>query len=484
MRKHWWIRVGIGCGLVVAGWDSSPLAHGQVEKVRKDNAPSKDEPTEIALHVTRQKSPDPLFKYRLLPLSTALNSGNAVPVYLRLDQQTSSDRISEMQSKASELMNLPIASFPQAEARTMVEDWAGKLRHIEIGTRRERCEWDYPILEEKENPFFILLPDAQAMRGWSRLLAVKLRWEIAAGQADQAIQTMETSIAFGRHVGSGPFYINKLIGITIINGMLSQLDDLIGQAGTPNLYWALTALPGSFVDMREAAENEQVSIGRTLTGQRLDEIDLTRLRSDAGWSTMLADLHARTVRLRQFQGLNPELVPATPTDLAVFKSTTLPQARDYLKAHGLTATTDDQTLVVMLISLYRELADETFKIAHLSYPKAAEYQTEVDNRIKDAKSGPGAPIVAMLPTVHATLLAEVRVAQKIAALRVVEALRLHAAEHAGDLPDSLDQIKLVPIPDDPASGKPFEYRREGRAAILTAAAPPQPQMIYRITIRP
>ena len=474
----------MGCGLMVVGWGGSPVAYGQVEKVRTDSAPSKDEPTEIVLNVSRHKLPEPLFKYRLLPLGTALNPGDAAPVYLRLDQQTSSERISEMQSRAFELMNLPIADFPQPEAKTMIEDWAGKLRHIEIGTRRERCEWDYPILEEKGNPFFILLPDAQAMRGWSRLLAVKLRWEIAAGHPDQAIQTLETGIAFGRHVGIGPFYINKLIGIAIINVMLSQLDELIGQVDTPNLYWALTALPDSFIDMREAAENEQVSIGRTLTGQRLDEIDLTRARSDAEWSAMLADLHARAVQLgKQIEGMDPKLVAATPTDLAVFRSTTLPRARDYLKAHALSATTDDQTLVVMLISLYRELADESFKVAYLSYPEAVRYQTEVDDRIKDAKSGPAAPIVAMLPTVHATLLAEVRVVQKIAALRIVEALRLHAAEHEGDLPETLDQIKLVPIPDDPASGKPFGYRREGRAAILTATAPPQPQLIYRITIR-
>ena len=46
--------------------------------------------------------------------------------------------------------------------------------------------------------------------------------------------------------------------------------------------------------------------------------------------------------------------------------------------------------------------------------------------------------------------------RKVAMLRVVEALRLHAGS-TGRLPDSLDQVKVVPIPIDPLSGKVFEY---------------------------
>jgi hypothetical protein len=51
--------------------------------------------------------------------------------------------------------------------------------------------------------------------------------------------------------------------------------------------------------------------------------------------------------------------------------------------------------------------------------------------------------------------------------------------------DSLGQIAEVPIPDDPATGKPLEYHRDGAAALLVAADaglkfPPS----FRLTVRP
>ena len=53
-------------------------------------------------------------------------------------------------------------------------------------------------------------------------------------------------------------------------------------------------------------------------------------------------------------------------------------------------------------------------------------------------------------------------------LRIIEALRLYAYNHEGKLPESLDDIKEVPIPQsNPLTGKPFSYRLEGDTAVLT-----------------
>ena len=61
---------------------------------------------------------------------------------------------------------------------------------------------------------------------------------------------------------------------------------------------------------------------------------------------------------------------------------------------------------------------------------------------------------------------------KIAALRCVEAVRLYAAAHDGQLPASLEDVKDVPLPLDPVHGKPFEYRVVGDRAFF--ACPPFP----------
>lgn len=87
----------------------------------------------------------------------------------------------------------------------------------------------------------------------------------------------------------------------------------------------------------------------------------------------------------------------------------------------------------------------------------------------------------------AVLGAQTRIDCKIAALRVIEASRLYAAANGGNLPDRLDMITQVPVPDDPFTGRPFAYSRDGQTATLTAHIPSNPKVVtglrYRVTIR-
>jgi hypothetical protein len=72
-------------------------------------------------------------------------------------------------------------------------------------------------------------------------------------------------------------------------------------------------------------------------------------------------------------------------------------------------------------------------------------------------------------------------------LRVIEALRIYAANHQGQLPDKLADVTDVPVPNDPSTGKPFEYVRDKDAATLIAPPfyPPIPKLglRYRLTIK-
>jgi hypothetical protein len=75
-------------------------------------------------------------------------------------------------------------------------------------------------------------------------------------------------------------------------------------------------------------------------------------------------------------------------------------------------------------------------------------------------------------------------------LQTIEAIRLHAAE-TGQWPNKLTDIKLVPVPNDPASGKPFEFKRIGNKIELYAPPPiasEQPNrgnaIRYQLTLRP
>src|SRR5262249_49116156 len=77
----------------------------------------------------------------------------------------------------------------------------------------------------------------------------------------------------------------------------------------------------------------------------------------------------------------------------------------------------------------------------------------------------------LVPVMSGARRAHTRLGQRIALLRHVEALRLHAAEHDGALPENLNEVS-VPLPDDPFTGKPFRYEVQGNTAHLRGSPPP------------
>jgi hypothetical protein len=437
--------------------------------------------------------PIPALKYRLLPSSADLNPGDAAPIYLRIRHEMSDEGWKQLNEKPYKWLALPLKDFPTAEARQFVDQWSGRLKQIEFGARRKTCEWNYTVPEQRRDVIGILLPDAQSMRVWGRLLALKARVEIAEKRFDDAIETIETSLAFARHTSQGPFAINGLVGIAIAFIMLDRCEELIDQPGAPNLYWALTALPRPLIGMRDQLEVERTHFNNLIP--ELTEAELAKPRTAAEWSSLLARIHEGLVRWSRFDA--PKADPAhafedqSKNELSGFKAAVLPKARESLrKSRRMTddqlgAKTDDQLVALTVADRYREIWDDWFKLTYLPVRDFLPRFTEADRLADAVKGSPFMPFVQLLPSVNSVMMAELRLDRRVAALRVLEAIRINAAEHNGALPESLSQIKAVSVPDDPATGQPFEYHRDGNSATLAGPkaglTPPWPS--YRITIR-
>jgi hypothetical protein len=65
-------------------------------------------------------------------------------------------------------------------------------------------------------------------------------------------------------------------------------------------------------------------------------------------------------------------------------------------------------------------------------------------------------------------------------LRTVEALRLHGADHDGQFPSSLENVRNVPIPVDPIWCLPFDYDLHENTATLEARKRLHPGVRYVI----
>jgi hypothetical protein len=442
------------------------------------------------LRVVPQPAPRPALRYRLLPLESDRTPGDAAPIYLRLRQGQRIDAaFQQIQDNHTAWINKPLGEFPVAEARKFVDGWQPEIEQLEFGARRRACDWNYTLPEQREHAIEILLPDAQEMHNWSRLLAIKARVEIAEQRYDDAVRTIETGLSFARHVAEGPFLINALVGIAIANVMLAQLEELIAQPDAPNLYWALTALPRPPISVRNALEVEQ-RLGENLVPEITD---VENSRTDAEWSSLLVRLHDRLNHLAKthLRSNLPASYFPKETDLTTFKAELVPQAREYLRQRRIVTgpeterLPEDHAIVLYIAEKYRDLRDDFFKIQYLPYKEADARASEAWKHVTAEKTGPVGVFAALVPAVMAGRLAEARLDRRIAALRVVEALRMHAAAHGGELPTALDQVTVAPIPLDPLSGKAFEYRREGGAAVLAGPTPPRPPLglSYRITMR-
>ncbi len=97
---------------------------------------------------------------------------------------------------------------------------------------------------------------------------------------------------------------------------------------------------------------------------------------------------------------------------------------------------------------------------------------EAESALQSAlEHGEGMPFLHFLPSLAKPYFSLNQFERRVAGLRCVEAVRMHAAAHDGKLPQALSDVRVVPIPPDPATGQPFDYRVAGQDFIIEGVPP-------------
>jgi len=437
-------------------------------------------PTIKVVSISGSPAPTPALGHRLIPLESELTPGDAAPIYLRLNSELSPEKLRDLREKPTAWLALPLDQFPATDARAFVDQWRPQLAQIEYGARRTTCEWNYTIAEETEHIIEISLADTQAMRTWARLVALKARVEIVEHHFQDAARTIETGLSFSRHVGNGPYLINMLVGVASAVVMLDRVDELVSQIGASNLYWSLTALPRPLIGVRKAVANAYKMCEWMLP----EMTDLDQTRSSGEWTARLARFRGRMQKLAAAYAAD-EKIDSTGGNLADLRERVIHEAREYLKARDnkIDRLFEDQAILMFFGGKYRDLYDEVYKASYLPYPEAEQFYRLGLERLYAVKRGPLDLFARLIASIESGHRSEAMLDRRIAALRVVEALRLHAGV-SGGLPKSLADVTIVPIPGDPVTGKPFNYRVDGETATLTGLYPIGALgLTYRITLR-
>lgn len=446
----------------------------------------------IRLHLTPAPEPTPALKYQLLPRDIDRLPGNAAMFYYRcwMDRNVMYRVLREKYGESYETWrDIPLAELPKEKVRDCVYQVAKRmLQQLRVGTHREYCDWDF---QEKtrigSNLFTFTLPEANESRGIARLLALKTRLEIAERRFDDAFETLQDGYQFARHVSETRFLVTRLVGMANTRIMNQQLIELIGSPGSPNLYWALAELPRPMIDLRPAIEFEMDVPYRMLPFLRDAE---NAGGSSEHWQALIVDAldQLRELDATPLFGVEVgedqwNLKKNIAATLLVEKA--YPSAKKALIESGMSrerveAMPAAQVAAIQASRTYRYVADAMEKWSLLPYWQARARMDEVENELREqGYFGPAAaekeiiPLAStLLPAVGAVMKAAVAVDRDLAGLQTIEALRMHMAEHDGKLPQSLDEITVVPVPINPVTGKFFPFYRDGDKCFLEVAGPP------------
>jgi hypothetical protein len=424
------------------------------EKAKAGEKPRPHEDV-IRLTVHPAAAPKPALKYQLLPELREMNPGNPILGYLRcFGDQNSFFFGQEEQKRREKWLETPLKDLPVNELRHY---GGAALRLADYAARLDMPDWQI-LPRLKTEGFFTLVPDLQQMRVLMYTLQVRFRGEVADGRLDDALRTARTMFALARHTGKNPTLIGNLVGIALAHVTIGALDELLQQPGCPNLYWALTDLPQPLIDLRDGIQGERlilVSVFRSL--------DEKAPMTQAQLQRAVAQLHDMLYALRRpRKGLKDT---QEWLDRHVKSEVWVRTARQRLVEFGLPekVVKEFPPLQVVLLDqryTFEEVRDEALKAWALPY-----WQAEALLSKGPGKRGEDNLAGWIVPAVAKVRHAQTRLEQRFALLRHVEALRLYAAAHRGQLPKQLSDIKL-PLPLDPVTGQPFRYTLDGATATV------------------
>jgi len=454
-------------------------------------------PPSTVITIRPAASPVPALKFSLLPKPGDQIPGNAAIFYHRAIEHFLDRRVSHYvqdlrlkkspkevvaeQEAQNNWLTQPLATLPRDAVRKHLENHASSLHEIELGARREFCDWEF---QRRDEGFQMLFLDLQEMRGLGRLLVLKIRLEIAEGRIDSAIHSLQTGLAMARHLGSqSNSLIQMLISGAITSVMAGPLEELIQAPGAPNLYWALANLPRPFIDVTSAYEGEKHLLEKEFP--QLKTVDL------APWNIEQArvfsdDFHKKMGMLTDyFARASSSSSQPSMKDLGshllftAMVARAYPEAKRSLVARGRSAAEVEampsiQVVALHSYKLYEEARDDIFKWVGLPYWQGYKgmNDSEQSPRAGWDKLKGGIPFATVLPAIRSAYVVPARVDRRLDVAQTIEAIRLYAASHQGSLPPNLEAITDAPVPMDPATGKPFSYKVDGSTATLTAPAPP------------
>ena len=370
------------------------------------------------------------------------------------------------------------------ETRKMLNEYDRVFVLLEKGSRCEKC--DFGISYRTAQPDFEDISHYQNPRSLTRLLNAKIHFEIYEGRYVDAIKSIKTGMHLCKHISDEPTLISTLIGIGIHGYMHSTLMEMLDRPDAPNLYWSITGRPNPYFNSWNPYRSEKAMLLLLIPSLK-KAVDDPNSMTDEEWKllfTQIDQMIKETYENEADQIVEPIEIPEISVKAA------LENSRKWLESQGKSKEEIDKMIPEKIVGLQLVheipcILDGFFSDAYLplweNMPKEEDEDQPLFFQKRFAKFNLYSRYFAAQtqPAIQAARGALRRTQLQTDTLRISQAIRIYMAEHDGNLPEKLDDIKSVPVPMiDPYTGKPFRYRLENGVGIIEVPEHNLPLTVY------
>lgn len=456
------------------------LLMARTEPIQYPPGPDKDGTVRVTLTVSAAVPPVPASRWNIYPEYRDLQPGSRVQGLLKCFAEM--NRFYGADSAERErLAKLPLTDLPD-NLRDKVGLGSGlayprsnsQVANIDYGARYSRVEWN-EYFDLRRNGISYLIPEVQQLRQLASVIGLRMRGEIKAGEWSRAIESVKTLFGMAQALEQHPTLIGNLVAIAIAQIGVNGLEEMADQPNAPSLYWSLANIPAVPVSTRIGLGGERIltsTIFAELTDARRALSDAEMAKHLEQMSTMVKALDPAEINANpQYQQLavDPKgwcaRIANDPVRLAAAKKRAVERGQP---ATAVDAMSPAQLVLLDDIYTSEESRDDLFRWYNLPHWQAMPGMIG-SNEARAARKDANVLGSLYLPALYKMKRAETRLAQRVALLRAVEAVRLHIGK-TGELPTTLAGIN-APEPIDPVTGKSFTYTVKDGVATLHGENP-------------
>jgi hypothetical protein len=355
--------------------------------------------------------------------------------------------------------------------RAVVDRSEGSLELLGLASGMASCTWGTPVGALGGS---VRVPEVGRLRQLGMLLSARARLELLRGDTESCVRTIGQGMRMARQIGAGPTIVQGIVGLSLGDAMCDELERVVTSENGSSVYWALTSLGETPVDLRPALAGERQIMQRGRV--RLEDVAAGRARP----AEALADL-----RPLVYGGQES---PGTQVRWAGIAASTYARARAAMVAGG-RSESEVAALPVSYVSLwfrarrYVELRDEVFAWAGLPFAQGREGLEAAQERVSRAVRDDPDELVTSLPDLVVLRQRWVSLEQRWALLRAVEAVRAYAGVHAGEVPSGLGTPGVPPTGPDPLTGRAMGYRVIGGGVVEVTSGEGNESVTWRVRMR-